>query len=152
MSSLDVTVAPVAGTSLAEAVDLLVRFFREEGFKTPAVEIERNLAAMLDDSACWVALATIAGNAVGIVTISTMRYVEQGRLGEIGDLYVMPPYRGRGIARRLIGEAMGWCRARGCAAVFVTVTPEGETRHRLSEFYEQFGFRSTGRTTWSAPL
>jgi GNAT superfamily N-acetyltransferase len=51
---------------------------------------------------------------VGIVTVTSMVYIEWGRLGEIGDLYVLPEARGNGIARRLVQAAIDWCRARGC--------------------------------------
>ena len=138
--------------SSEEAVALLSRFFEEEDFPTPPARIDLNLRAMLADAACWCALARCEGEAVGVVTVSTMRYVEQGLLGEVGDLYVLPGHRGRGAARLLLAEAMAWCRGRGCSAVCVTITPEGEARHRLSSFYARLGFQATGRTIWSTRL
>jgi len=41
----------------------------------------------------WIALAWRDGTTVGVVTVTTMLYVEWGRLGEIGDLYVLPKAR-----------------------------------------------------------
>jgi len=82
----------------AAAVDLLVRFFREEGFMTPPPRIAENLDRMLSDSSCWCALAVADGEARAVITVSTVLYVEWGRLGEIGDLYVLPEYRRRGLA------------------------------------------------------
>ncbi|MBI4273773.1 MAG: GNAT family N-acetyltransferase, partial [Rhizobiales bacterium] len=64
-----------------------------------------------------------------------------------GDLFVLPEYRRQGLARRLIDAAVGWSRARGCSGIYVTITPDGETRHRLSQFYRRLNFTSTGRTT-----
>ena len=72
------------------AIELLVRFFREEGVATPPSRIEENFERMLSDSSCWCALAVKDGDARAITTVSTVLYVEWGRLGEIGDLYVLP--------------------------------------------------------------
>jgi GNAT superfamily N-acetyltransferase len=134
------------------AVGLLCRFFSEEDFGTPPSRIAENFDRMLADPSCWCALAVDGENAQGVITVSTVLYVEWGRLGEIGDLYVLPEYRGRGLARRLVERAKTWCRAQGCTAVSVTITPAGERRHRLSQFYARVGFEQTGRTNASAAL
>jgi GNAT superfamily N-acetyltransferase len=134
------------------AAELLARFFREEGFATPPPRIAENLDRMLADPSCWCALAFEDGAARAVVTVSTTLYVEWGRLGEIGDLYVLPAHRRRGLARRLVEHAMAWCRTNGCAAVSITITPLGERRHQLSQFYARLGFEQTGRTTVSATL
>src|SRR5215510_10479918 len=104
------------------AIELLVRFFREEGFATPPSRIEENLERMLSDPSCWCALAVNDGRAQAIITVSTVLYVEWGRLGEIGDLYVLPEHRRCGLARRLIEHAKAWCRAHGCSAISVAIT------------------------------
>lgn len=134
------------------AVELLARFFREEGFATPPSRIADNLDGMLADPSCWCALAVNGGAAQAVVTVSIVRYVEWGRLGEIGDLYVLPEHRRHGLARRLVEHAKAWCRAQGCTAVSVTITPVGERRHRLSRFYARLGFEQTGRMSASATL
>jgi GNAT superfamily N-acetyltransferase len=142
----------VTGEYRDAAVGLLVRFFREEGFATPPARIAENLDRMLADSAYWCALVAEAGAARAIVTVSTVLYVEWGRLGEIGDLYVLPEYRRRGLARRLVERAKDWCRAQSCSAVSVTITSMGERRHGLSQFYARLGFEQTDRMTVSAVL
>ena len=142
----------VTGEARDAAVELLVRFFREEGFATPPSRVAENLDRMLADPSCWCALAVEGGAAQAVITVSTVLYVEWGRLGEIGDLYVLPEHRRRGLARRLVEHAKAWCRAQGCSAVSVTITPMGEQRHRLSRFYARLGFEETGRMTASATL
>ena len=52
----------------------------------------------------WIALAWRDGTTVGVVTVTTMLYVEWGRLGEIGDLYVLP----KGAAQRC-RDCLGRC-------------------------------------------
>jgi GNAT superfamily N-acetyltransferase len=142
----------VTGQTRDAAVGLLCRFFGEEDFDTPPSRIAENFDRMLANPLCWSALAVDGENAQGVITVSTVLYVEWGRLGEIGDLYVLPEHRGRGLARSLVERAKTWCRAQGCTAVSVTITPAGERRHRLSQFYARVGFEQTGRTNASAAL
>ena len=94
-----------------------------------------------------VAVVTDDGRSVGVITVTTMLYVGWGRLAEIGDLYVMPDHRGRGLARRLVAAAVDWAGRRGCSGTYVTLTPDGEARHQLSRFYAKLDFQPTGRTT-----
>jgi len=129
------------------AVELLVQFFNEEGFTTQRGRIAANIDTMIGDDTCWVAVMVMGNRPVGIVTVTTMLYVEWGRLAEIGDLYIVLDFRGRGFARRLVGAAIDWARQRGCTGTFVTLAPEGEARHELSRFYGRLNFRATGRTT-----
>jgi GNAT superfamily N-acetyltransferase len=146
-SSRVMQIASVSDRHREDAVDLLSRFFGEEGFSTPRHRIAQNLHQMLADDNCWTAVALDHEQPIGIVAVTTMLYVEWGRVAEIGDLYVVPSHRGRGWARRLVRAAIDWSRQRGCSGVYVTVTPEGEARHRLSYFYTRLDFRPTGRTT-----
>jgi GNAT superfamily N-acetyltransferase len=131
----------------AAAIELLARFFEEEGFATPPARLAENLDRMLIDPSCWVALMIDSSQTVGVITVATTLYVEWGRLAEIGDLYVIPGHRGRGLARRLIAAAVDWAGGRGCSGTYVTLTPDGEARHQLSRFYAKLDFRPTGRTT-----
>lgn len=128
------------------AVSLLVRFFAEEGFSGTPETIATNARLLWADPYHWIALEWRNGIAVGVVTVTTMLYVEWGRLGEIGDLYVLPEARRSGVASALIDAAKAKCRELGCSAVSVTITPEGEARHGLASFYQRFGFVSSGRT------
>ena len=127
------------------AIELLVRFFREEGFATPRSRIAENFDRMLADPFCWCAVATDGEVAQAVIAVSTVLYVEWGRLGEIGDLYVLPEHRRNGLARRLVEHAKALCRTQDCSAVSVTITPAGERRHRLSHFYARLGFVPSDR-------
>lgn len=134
------------------AIELLARFFREEEFAMPLSHIAENFDRMLADPFCWSALAVDGETAQAIITVSTVLYVEWGRLGEIGDLYVLPEHRRKGLARRLVEHAKAWCRTKGCSAVSVTITPAGERRLGLSQFYARLGFAQSGRISASATL
>jgi GNAT superfamily N-acetyltransferase len=143
-------VAEITGVSdrhYPASIDLLVRFFAEEGFATPRERIAQNLQHLVAADGCWTAVLPETELAVGVVTVSTTHSVELGRLAEIGDLYIAPAERGRGLARRLVDAAIEWSRERGCGSVLVTVTSDGEARHRLCDFYRRLAFAPTGRTT-----
>jgi GNAT superfamily N-acetyltransferase len=145
-------IQPITDRTRDAAVGLLCRFFDEEDFDTPPSRIAENFDRMLADPSCWCALAADGEVAQGVITVSTVLYVEWGRLGEIGDLYILPEHRRHGLARRLIERAKIWCRAQGCSAVSVTITPAGERRHRLSQFYARLGFEQNERMNASAAL
>ena len=142
----DLEIIPVDDHTTEIAVSLLHRFFQEDGFSGDRSIITANIERMRRDDNHWAALALNKGHFVGIVTVTSMLYIEWGRLGEIGDLYVLPEARGNGVARRLVQAAIDWCRARGCSAVEVITTPQGEAAHGLSNFYSRLGFAATGRT------
>jgi GNAT superfamily N-acetyltransferase len=140
------SVVTVDDANVASAIRLLVRFFAEEGFAGDEAAITSRFETFRHDPHHWAAIALDEGRPVGIVTVTTMLYVEWGRMSEIGDLYILPEYRRRGIARALIEAALGWSRNQGCSAVEVVITPDGEASHELSRFYRKLGFAETGRT------
>ena len=145
-------IQPVTDRTRDTAIGLLCRFFGEEDFDTPPSRIAENFDRMLADPFCWSALAIDGETAQAVITVSTVLYVEWGRLGEIGDLYVLSEHRLKGLARRLVEHAKAWCRTQGCSAVSVTITPAGERRHGLSQFYARLGFAQSGRMSVSATL
>jgi GNAT superfamily N-acetyltransferase len=118
-------IAEVDDNHIEAAADLLWRFFREEAFVGDREFIRANLDALRNDPHYW--------------AVTTMLYVECGRLGEIGDLFVMP------ASRMKVEAPIHWCRSHGCSALAVTITREGETRYGLSQFYARFGFTPTDR-------
>jgi GNAT superfamily N-acetyltransferase len=145
-------VTPVDPRLLDAAETLLERFFREESFVVARASVRANLAALIAEPGHWAGLAWRDSAAVGVVTVTTALYVEWGRLGEIGDLYVLPEARGQGVARALIDAAVEQCRACGCSAASITITPVGESNHGLTQFYARLGFVPSGRTSASLPL
>jgi GNAT superfamily N-acetyltransferase len=102
---------------------------------------------MIADPCHWAALAWQGAAPVGVVTVTSALYVEWGRLGEIGDLYVLPEMRRRGLGRLLVDAAITHCRSLGCSAVAVTITPAGERTHGLLRYYARLGFVATERAS-----
>ena len=126
------------------AAMLLQRFFREEGFTTPDDVIATNLRRMLAIEHCAVLLAEEQGVACGVATVSMDFGIEFGWSAELGDLYVVPEHRGKGMSRALIAAAEAWLRRMGATGYQVTVTPHGADAD-LRRFYLASGFAAEGR-------
>jgi aminoglycoside 6'-N-acetyltransferase I len=141
----EVSIRQIGLESYEAAFALLERFFREEGFDTPERDMRPSLSTLLVDPNSTVFLAEEGGRAVGVATVTSSVGVEYGRSAELEDLYVLPQARGRGVGKGLIEAVRAWCRRKGCTALQVVVTPEGEARHRLTDFYRRRGFAHTGR-------
>lgn len=60
----------------------------------------------------------------------------------IGDIYVSKPYRGTGLARKLIGRAIERAREAGCAELILDVDIDNK---RAIAFYESLGFETYRR-------
>jgi GNAT superfamily N-acetyltransferase len=59
------------------------------------------------------------------------------RLGYLQRLAVHPDFHGRGIGTALVGDALSWCRRRGCESVLVNTQEINERAHSL---YRLLGF------------
>lgn len=127
------------------AIGLLQRFFREQRFDTPDAVVERNVRQMLGYDFCAVLVAEEGGLAVGVATVSMDFGIEYGWSAELGDLFVLPEWRGRGISRALIAAVEAYLRAKGAFGYQVSVMPEGESAHGIGKFYRALGFEDDGR-------
>jgi len=142
----EVRIRRLAGTDdLNEACDLLIRFFREEGFDTPDEVIRRHTTIMAGIDNCGLFVAEILGKAVGVATVSLEFGIEFGWGAEMGDLYVLPEWRGQGISRRIVLAIEDFLKDRGASVYQVTVTPYAREAHDLTHFYDRLGFDSGGR-------
>lgn len=134
-----------AGDDVDAAANLLIRFFREEGFDTPDEVIHANTQRMATIEACGLFIAQANGMAVGVTTISMEFGIEFGWSGEMGDLYVLPDWRGKGVSQALVAGVEAFLKERGAAGYQVTVTPYAEEAHGLQGYYRKLGFASEGR-------
>ena len=60
-------------------------------------------------------VAVVNRRVVGVAELYTRDTESHGRIGVIGFIAVDPEYRGRGIGKRLVGEAERISRERGCS-------------------------------------
>lgn len=141
-----VSIRKLSGSDdLTQACDLLIRFFREEAFDTPDEVIRRHTAVMAGLDNCGLFVAESEGIAIGVATISLEFGIEFGWGAEMGDLYVLPEWRGKGLSRRIVLAIEDFLKSRGASFYQVTVTPYAQEAHDLRTFYDRLGFDSAGR-------
>jgi GNAT superfamily N-acetyltransferase len=141
-----------AGDKLDAAALLLCRFFREEQFDTPDETVIVNTQRMAGLDLCGLFLAEAGGEAVGVATVSVEFGIEYGYSAEMGDLYVVPEWRGRGVSRMLVNAVEDYLRAMGSPTYRITLAPYGEEAHGLSQFYAALGFENEGRLILSKTI
>lgn len=134
-----------AADNLDPAIELLQRFFREEAFETTGDAIARNTRYLATLDSCGLFVSEDQGIAVGVATVSMEFGIEFGWSAEMGDLYVIPEHRGKGVSRRLVVAVEGFLRAKGAFGYQVTVTPYAEEHHAMRKFYSKLGFEDEGR-------
>lgn len=122
------------------AASLLVRFFQEEGFATAEAAIRRTAARMMQIETCGLFIAELNAGAVGVATVSLDFGIEYGWSAEMGDLYVVPRWRGQGVARALVGAVETFLWERQVSGYQVTVAPLARRHHDITAFYARLGF------------
>lgn len=61
----------------------------------------------------------------------------RGDNGTVTELYVVPDYRGKGLASDLFERAVAWATERGCDQLKISVHPENEPARSV---YREWGF------------
>ncbi|MDJ0894884.1 MAG: GNAT family N-acetyltransferase [Alphaproteobacteria bacterium] len=137
-----VRVSPDNEAEITAAGDLLIAFFAEEGLATPPDRIKRNLIELLAAPSNAVLLARASdGTPLGVATLTSAPSIEQGRVAELEDLYVMPAMRRDGLGRALVKAAVEIARdPLGCETVAVVVTAHGQHDLGLIDYYLGLGF------------
>ena len=119
---------------LGGAIGLLCRFFAEEDFATAPEVIASHTLTLAGLDTCGLFIAEENGNSIGVATVSLEFGIEYGWWAELGDLYVVPEWRGHGLSRKLVEAAEGFLRQRGASGYQVTVTPYASEAHDLARY------------------
>ncbi len=137
-----VRVTPGRETEIAAVGDLLITFFAEEGLATPPERIKRNLLELLAEPSNAVLLARASdGSPRGVATLTSAHSIEQGRVAELEDLYVVPVMRRDGLGRALVRAAVETARDQlGCETIAVVMTAHGQHDLGLVDYYLGLGF------------
>lgn len=83
-------------------------------------------------------VAEYDGKLAGFLTAGLSKGLKRFKEGSL-DIYVKSGLRRKGIGARLMKEALGWFKSRGCGAVSLNVY---SANRKAREFYEKFGFKS----------
>jgi ribosomal protein S18 acetylase RimI-like enzyme len=123
---------------------LVSEVLSEYGFTVDPV-----LEADLDDpqhayGAVWV--ATDEGEVIGSVAI---RALDAGQVAELKRMYLKPAYRGRGLGRSLLAQAIEWAGSQRCQSIVLDTSTTMTAAQRL---YETAGFTRTGTRTEAGKL
>lgn len=100
------------------------------------------LREALDDGRAWGWIAEADGRPVASGVVSVMAYPPMysglhGPRGLLYGIYTDPPFRRRGLAKRIVRAAIDSCRERGLVAVILHASDAGRP------LYESLGFEPT---------
>lgn len=136
----EITIRQVRPGDMAEIAQLAAQLWPAH-----TQEALRDELSALADTVFFMALA--GETAVGFVQCALRRdYVEgssSSPVGYIEGLYVLPAYRQRGCAARLVAQAGQWAARQGCTELGSDCAPDN--RDSIA-FHAAAGFEEVGRT------
>lgn len=129
------SVRPVRAADASMIVELLA----ELGYPDNDVDgVSRRIGEWAEDSDSAVLVAERNGRLLGLVAVTTIRYLErEGRLGRIVTLVVAEAARKQGIGRRLVADAEAVALSHGCVAMEVS---SARSRTGAHAFYRDLGY------------
>lgn len=136
-----ITARNASAADVETLVELMRAFYAESGFPLEREQAARAFRDLLSDpskGAVWV--LSVDGEAAGHVVLSVRFAMEFGGLSAyIDDLFVLPAYRRRGVARAGLKALLAECIRRGCRSLHVEVDPNDVPARSL---YAEFGLTS----------
>ncbi len=149
-NNLHIVIGPAMANDLDAVVELHLRALEEELSKSAAasfrrIDRDRRLEivaffrdAMVSDHFC-ILTAQTQGEIIGFTLACQRSQLGESpeSVGMINGAYVLPEYRGQGIASQLAHAALNWMRMRGLTAVELNATL-GE--HGVEGFWRKLGF------------
>jgi GNAT superfamily N-acetyltransferase len=142
MCGMDITLSPVAPAEIPVLMELIRELARFEKLEHEFTATAESLHAALFRSqpAAGALLARVDGEPAGYVIYFPTFSSFTGRAGVwLDDLYVRPPFRKRGLGRRLIEAVARMAAERGCARFEWLALDWNE---RALEFYRGLGART----------
>ncbi|QOY89223.1 GNAT family N-acetyltransferase [Paludibaculum fermentans] len=146
---MEYTIRPVAASELELVLRHRIGMFRQMGYESEA-ELARIrglsepfFAAALSNGTykAWVAVdesgAAAAGTGVLLLPYQPGPNDTRAERAFIINVYTEPQHRRQGLARKLMGVAVDWCREAGFAIVSLHASNEGRP------LYESLGFQAT---------
>jgi ribosomal protein S18 acetylase RimI-like enzyme len=124
------------------------KYYEFDGIAFVRDQVESGLNTLLADASLGQAWLILSGaEPVGYVIFSYGFDIEfGGRLALITDLYLEPPYRHRGIGRRILEQVEAHCQGLGLHGLELQVETDNAAARAL---YKKFGFEAADRIPMS---
>ena len=127
----------------SEDAEEIARLLGELGYPADAQRVQGRLDRLERNPDTRVYVAVAEGRIAGLVGLHVLPLIEHDELGcQLTAIVVGEHYRRRGIGRDLVRAVESEARSMGCGVVVLNTS---ERRAGAHAFYEQLGFRATGR-------
>lgn len=140
MSVNEISIKVLCEADFDQLAGLENRYLAEIGEPSlTEIRLQSLRQAVLDGRIVFLA-AKSSGQLVGMCSVS--RCFSTFACGDVGifeDFYVMPPFRGTGMARLLAMAAQQWCKRQGIASLTVACAPCDEAMYRSLGFDQRLG-------------
>jgi ribosomal protein S18 acetylase RimI-like enzyme len=137
-------------TEIAALLPWAEQYYQEDELQFDASQFSRALKAAVEQnrgSAWWICSA---GERAGYALMMESWSIEFGGLVTILDeIYVLPAWRGKGLASRAILELRQQSHARGAVMMSMETTPDNLSAQKL---YQRLGFTNTRRPVFKVLL
>ena len=113
----------------------------DKGFKDATKQdMERVMAEYRE---CGMFLARERGRIVGVINVYRIPQIRKGEhCAEVEEVYVIPEFRGKGVAKQLMDAVVKWTKSNRVRSVRLE---SGRRLKRAHAFYEKCGFKSYAR-------
>jgi ribosomal protein S18 acetylase RimI-like enzyme len=102
------------------------------------------LEADLDDPQRVYGAVLVATDNDEVIGSVAIRVIGEGATAELKRMYLQPAYRGRGLGRSLLDQAIGWAHSQRCRSIVLDTSTAMTAAQRL---YQAAGFLRTGTRT-----
>lgn len=146
MVKLGVSLDRVSATDVDAVAGLIHELLDEldDGKGPSRSEVRATTGLLIDNGLALGVMALVEGEPAGVLMLNQCAAVYAGgRFGEITELYVVPKYRSRGIAPKLIAEAKTIAEEHDWKRLEVGAPPQPAWGRTLS-FYLREGFEEVG--------
>ena len=141
---------PATGGDVADLLVMMEALYRNDGHSFDAAMAERATRSLLD-SPTWghIWLIQQDGRSIGYVVLTFGFSLEfGGRDALLDELFILEPYRSRGLGRQALQFVFDHCRREGIRALHLEVLLGND---KAAAIYSQFGFEPDTRqlmTKW----
>ncbi len=140
----DIIIREARESDLLTIKKLTLEFIEAMG-NTEGIDIKliaENCRNLLSEANSYILVAEIEGIVVGFINFTTRKTIlHRGLSGLIDEIIIAKGYRGKGIGKQLLSNAIEKSRRLGCCEVEVSTE---KTNIKAREFYRQCGFTERG--------